>query len=209
MARRESEPSTLTWIWLWDALQLLLEHYPRPLAEEKLRRAILSKDVRSKDVIEGRKIRGAGRRFWRRLSGSNDPRLHSAAADYENSWIEAYDQEGRCRVYVQVALEDVQQLLPEGVLSSGSGSGAGAGGPRGKRQGRQIDRVYRELRVQFPPHGKPPARMPLGLIGRKLAPGWKDENKQYGLTDPSRDVIAAAVKQVGRAAVKQVGRRSG
>ena len=58
MARRESEPSTLTWIWLWDALQLLLEHYPRPLAEEKLRRAILSKDVRSKDVQANRHDRG-------------------------------------------------------------------------------------------------------------------------------------------------------
>jgi hypothetical protein len=205
MPRRESEPSTLTLIWLWAALLLLLKHYPRPLAEDKLRRAIISKDVRSRDIVEGRAIRGGGRRLWRRMSGSNDMGLHAVAVDFENSWIEAYGPRGRCRVYVRVALEDVQRLLPKDIPAPASAPAPepeltpepAKASPR-KRQGRQIDRVYRELRVGFPPDGKAPAKMTIDEIGRKLAPGWKAENKERGLADPSPDVIAAAVREVGR-----------
>ena len=101
---------------------------------------------------------------------------------------------------VRSGASDGLTLLPEDMPAPDASAGSGAPEAPPKRHGRQIDRVYRELLVQFPPNGKTPARMTINTITRKLAPGWKAENKEYGLTDPSPDVVAAAVKIVGRRA---------
>ena len=45
MAKVDRESSTVTWIWLWDALALLMQFYPRVSAEQKLVRAIALRAV--------------------------------------------------------------------------------------------------------------------------------------------------------------------
>jgi hypothetical protein len=42
--------------------------------------------------------------------------------------------------------------------------------------------------------------MTIDAIRAKLLPGWQTENKEQNLVDPSTDVVAAAVKVIGRRA---------
>jgi hypothetical protein len=62
------------------------------------------------------------------------------------------------------------------------------------RHGRQIDRVYLALRREFPPYGKAPDALAVKQCAEKLSPYWVADNQALGLTDPSDDVIAAAMR---------------
>jgi hypothetical protein len=70
--------------------------------------------------------------------------------------------------------------------------------PQSLRHGPQIDRVYAALRKEFPLLGKAPKSLPINRITKRLRRHWKTEREEEGLTDPSPDVVAAAVEQLGR-----------
>ena len=211
MPRFKAKPSTGT--WLSDARVLFVKYYRSPqLAEQKLASAMESGVRWGCQEYEGRLGYAVGdRRFWKRFW--ERPRRALRSLKYEDCSAEFFAKPGRkpgrstlwgiwvlhedLLAWLQ---EDGLTLLPEDMPAPDASAGSGAPEAPPKRHGRQIDRVYRELLVQFPPNGKTPARMTINTITRKLAPGWKAENKEYGLTDPSPDVVAAAVKIVGRRA---------
>ena len=62
------------------------------------------------------------------------------------------------------------------------------------RHGGQIDRVYPALQTEFPPFGKAPDALTVKQCAEKLSPHWVADNEALGLTDPSDDVIAAAMR---------------
>jgi hypothetical protein len=70
------------------------------------------------------------------------------------------------------------------------------------RHGPQIDRVYPALRKEFPLYGKAPKSLSIKRVAKRLRPHWEAENKDLKkedrLPDPSEDVVAAAVEQLGR-----------
>jgi hypothetical protein len=135
VAKLASKSSTLTWVWLWDALVLLLQYYPRILAERMLVCAIAARKVRRKrfspadETVVTVSTQGTASvismstasdlPIWRKLSGEgDDPHVLFPGIHWEESTIEAHWR-GRHRVFrVKVALEDVQQLLPEDVLAT-------------------------------------------------------------------------------------------
>jgi hypothetical protein len=67
-----------------------------------------------------------------------------------------------------------------------------------RRQGPQIDRAVRALRNLFPPDGKVPAGMGVETVRGKVAAALESESQDLGKADPSWDVVAAAIDQVGR-----------
>jgi hypothetical protein len=126
---------TITWVWLWDALKLLIKYYPRILAEQMLVRAIAARKVRRKrsspadetvvtvstqgTASVSSKATASDLPIWRKLSGEgDDPHVLFPVIHWEESTIEAHWR-GRHRAFrVRVALEDVQQLLPEDALTT-------------------------------------------------------------------------------------------
>jgi hypothetical protein len=201
MAEAASKPITFIWIWLWDALQLLLKHCPRPLAEQKLARAIISKEVTSMDIVEGREILGGGRRLFKRLSGSTDRRLHSPAINWEESWIEAYDQHGRCRVYVQVAQEDVLRLCSPQLTMPVSEQSDDVKANDQSGEGWQEERVEMRLNA-LETAGvvlKQKTRTELRRLVEGKFKGEREEMLAQGLSPPpptpSRRVINAVIKK--------------
>ena len=68
------------------------------------------------------------------------------------------------------------------------------------RHGGQIDRVYPALQKEFPPHGKTPRTLSAQRCTDRLsnAGHWKAENEEFGLTDPSPDVVGKAMNLLGR-----------
>jgi len=216
MPRRDGKPSTGT--WLSDALTLFTKYYrSRQLAERKLADAMVSGRVRwDCQEYEGRLGYSVGDpRFWKKFWGGRPRALR--ALKWEDASAEFFTKLGRSALWgIWVPHEDLLvwlreeglTLLPEDMPAPVSNPVEPASAPalepvpkasQRKRRGRQIDRVYRELRVRFPPDGKAPALMTIDAIRAELLPGWKDENKKY-LSDPSPDVVAAAVKEIGRRA---------
>ena len=65
------------------------------------------------------------------------------------------------------------------------------------RHGGQISRVYPVLQTEFPPFGRVPDVLTVKQCAEKLSPHWVAGNEAHGLTDPSDDVIAAAMKLLG------------
>jgi len=217
MARRD-KPSTGT--WLSDARLLFVKYYRSPqLAEQKLASAMMSGVRWGCQEDEGRLGYSVGDpRFWKRFWGGERPRRALRSVRWEDCSAEFFTKLGRSALWgIWVLHEDLLTwlqkdgltLLPEDMPAAISDPAELASAPalepvpeasRRMRFGPQIDRVYRELRARFPPDGKAPAPMTIDAIRAKLAPGWKDENKEYHLRDPSPDVVAAAVKIVGRRA---------
>ena len=70
--------------------------------------------------------------------------------------------------------------------------------PQPLRRGPQIARVYSALRKEFPPFGKTPKSLSIKQCAKKLSHHWEAENKEFDLTDPSEDVVAAGMKGLGR-----------
>jgi hypothetical protein len=64
--------------------------------------------------------------------------------------------------------------------------------------GEQIDRVYPALRKEFPPFGKTPSWLSAKRCAKKLSPHWQADNKAFDMTDPSDDVVLAAMNALGR-----------
>jgi hypothetical protein len=134
VAKLAGKASTITWIWLWDALKLLMEYYPRPVAEGMLVRAIAARNVQRKwfspadETVVMVDTQGAASvvskaaasdlPIWLKLSGErNDPEILFHRVHWEESTIEAYWR-GRLRAFrVKVAREDVLRLLPKGALA--------------------------------------------------------------------------------------------
>src|SRR5262245_46261434 len=112
MAKKAAgKPSIVTWIWLWGALKLLMEYYPRALAERMLVREIAARRVRRKRIPPAD---GHDLRIWKRLAGKDDPQwdpqvlqvLHPVI-HWEESTVEAYWR-GSHRAYREkIVREDV------------------------------------------------------------------------------------------------------
>jgi hypothetical protein len=68
------------------------------------------------------------------------------------------------------------------------------------KHGPQIDRVYLPLRIDFPPYGMTPRSLSAERCKDRLsnAGHWKAENEEFGLTDPSPDVVGIAMNLLGR-----------
>jgi hypothetical protein len=97
-------------ISLWDALVLLRQRHPEPLAKERLVRGIAAGDARycpnNSDIAAA----------WQQLGGKGDPsaRIGFLEIHWEESWLEFYIGGVRRHAYpIQVAQEDVLQLLLE------------------------------------------------------------------------------------------------
>jgi len=136
LAKVDRESSTVTWIWLWDALALLMQFYPRVSAEQKLVRAIALRAVGHKrlaltdETVVTVSTQGVASvipratasdlPIWRKLAGERDepPRVLFAAISWEESTIEAYWR-GRHRIYrIKVVRDNVLRLLPEDALAT-------------------------------------------------------------------------------------------
>jgi hypothetical protein len=113
LAKVDCESSTVTWIWLWDALVLLMQYYPRPRAEEILLRGVAGGRVRRKRFPRTDSD-GHDMRIWRRLlSGADEPEMWYARAHWEQSWIEGNWRLLPRSFRIRVVQEDVQRLLPD------------------------------------------------------------------------------------------------
>ena len=64
---------------------------------------------------------------------------------------------------------------------------------------RQTLRAAYALWQEFPPAGKAPRSLSARRCAVRLAPNWVADNKEFGLTDPSDDVVAIAMGLLGRA----------
>jgi hypothetical protein len=215
MPRRDAKPST--GIWLSDALTLFIKYYKaRQLAERKLVAAKMSGCVGwDCQEYEGRLGNRVGhplfwRWFWR-------PRHSLRSLTCDDSSAEFFTKNGRNALWgiwlvradllawlqedgVTLLSEDLPAPKPEESEKAAEREKPAPRASRPRRRGKQIDRVYRELRVKFPPDGKVPPLMTIDAIRAKLLPGWQTENKEQNLVDPSTDVVAAAVKVIGRRA---------
>jgi hypothetical protein len=106
------EPS-ITWIWLWDALVLLMQYYPRPQATIILVRAIAEGRVRRKRFPRTDSD-GHDMRIWRRLlNGGDEPEMWYAQVHWEESGIEGNWRLLPRSFRIRVVQEDVQRLLPD------------------------------------------------------------------------------------------------
>jgi hypothetical protein len=106
------EPS-ITWIWLWDALVLLMQYYPRPRAEIILVRAIAEGRVRRKRFPRTDSD-GHDMRIWRRLlNGGDEPEMWYAQVHWEESGIEGNWRLLPRSFRIRVVQGDVQRLLPD------------------------------------------------------------------------------------------------